>query len=354
MLTGIAIIGFLNPTRTSGQHLEIGAYAVFGDMRFPVPNTAWGSWIRDTCADGCGRADAIPSGRWEQLRELGVTLAQVTLFDDAVRDDDSNAALRLNRAAHARGLRLMLTDAVIRNLGEGERRVLHPESLLDFPERRAGMAIHSTAAERRAYGCDRHLLEKNRENALLLLPSRDAGARLLNRGCGGVRAQVDAGAASGRYVVSLRLAPVRLPELSENKPVLTVLLRAGGDTLRFTLGAMDIADAFIRNPGSAAEIALGAVHYSTMPEGKTTLRVTRDAGGERNARTAPAGDADLLLEYHGNLPLLLDAVCFSDAQSYALFNPTDRDAVHHGLEEKVRKRLSLLGADSTAPWPALA
>jgi hypothetical protein len=353
MLPVIAIPLSLLPADSVAQQLDVGAYAVFGDMRYPVPNSAWGSWIRDTSADNSGRADAIPSERWEQLRDLGVTLAHVTVFPDAVRDDDRNVALRLSRAAHARGLRLMLTDGVIRNLGEGERRLVHPESFLDFPERRAGIAVHSPAAERDALGCDRHLLEKKRENALLLLPSRDAGTNLRNRGCGGVRVQGSNGASSGRYVLSLRLAPIRLPEVHTDKAVLSVLLRAGSDTLRFTLGSMEIADACRSTPGAAVELALGEVHFYVKENGEATVRAVRDTGNALNARTA-VGDTELFLEYHGGVPLLLDAICLSDARSYALFNPTDDRAEHHGLEEDVRNRLRLLGADSTAPWPALA
>ncbi|MCZ7555577.1 MAG: hypothetical protein M5R41_04140 [Bacteroidia bacterium] len=354
LLSGIALVSVLCPPNMAGQKIEIGAYGVLGDMRFPVPNSTWGSWIRDTSESNSGRADAIPSRRWDQLRELGMTFAQFTVFPDAVRDDERNVALRLCKAAHARGLRLMLTDAGIRDLGEGERRVLHPESLHDFPERRAGVALHSVAAERHAYGCDRPLRHEGRENVLLLLPSRDVGARLLNRGCGGVRAQGSSGPASGHYVLSIRLAPMRMPAIHEERVVLTIHLRVGSDTVRFALGTTELAEAYLRNPAEAVEVALGGVHVYTKTDGRVSVRRTPESGSERNARTALAADADLVVEYHGVVPVSLDAVCLSDARSYAFCNPVDTHAEHHGFDEVVRKRLRLLGADSSAAWPALA
>ncbi len=334
------------------QTLTIGAYSVLGDMRYPVPNSTWGSWIRDTSAWG-GAAGSVPTGRWEQICELGVDLPHFMLMPQHVTDDSSNIAQKLCKAAHHRGLRLMLTDPFIRNLGEGERRLLHPETLLDFPGRTAGLPVLSLGASKESWDCDRHLRSESNDNTLLLLPSRDAGARLVNRGCGGVLVEAPQGSATGRYVVSIRLAVQRIAAIDLEKEVLSVLLCAGKDSLRFTLHGWRIEQAFASAQRGVVEIQLGRVHFRSSGDGILSDVQVWQAATVLNARTHITRRPDLVLEYHGVLPLSVEAICFSDERAFALFNPELAAAEHAGLLQHIRKRLTLLGADSTARWPSL-
>ena len=51
------------------ERFEVGAYNIYGNMRYPVPNTKWGSWVGDTASRGSRVEMAIPTERWEQLEE---------------------------------------------------------------------------------------------------------------------------------------------------------------------------------------------------------------------------------------------------------------------------------------------
>ena len=113
----------------------IGSDWVMPSTRFPVPNTPsnGGTWLR--YAEGaqlpgmpCDSSD-IPIERWEQLRDLGLDLALVTLSHIAFRGD---GVYRLRRMAQEYGILLAFND---RGIGDGaamnsaaERNLYHAES----------------------------------------------------------------------------------------------------------------------------------------------------------------------------------------------------------------------------------
>jgi hypothetical protein len=354
-VTGLLLLFFLVcPVPTEAQGFHVGAWFVCGDMRYPIPNNTWGRWTTDTSAERSGDGGVIPSERWDQLLELGMTTAHFALMPQSVTKDERNVALRLSRAAHGRGLKLIFSDAVIRDMGEGERRLLHPESPLDFPGRNTGVAVMDTRAVRYSWGCDRHLLSDASENAVLFLPDADAGAHLITMNGAGMHVQRSGGELSGRYVVSLRLlAYGTLPE-SNHSEVVSVTVRAGADSLRFSLTGSEILSAFRNARGGLVEVLLGRLHLRESEAGELLLGSADVSPQAWNARTAGREAPRIILEYHGGLPLAVEALCFSDERGFALFNPDLAPPEYAGALGEVRERIRLLQADSTAPYPSLA
>jgi len=113
----------------------IGAGSVAPSTDFPVPNIPanGGRWLQwssgaQTAPGYCAPGD-IPLERWQQLRDLGIDLAGVTLGFDALFSDGTH---RIRRMAAAHGISLVLSD---RGVGDGamsysgmERLMYHVES----------------------------------------------------------------------------------------------------------------------------------------------------------------------------------------------------------------------------------
>lgn len=326
---------------------HIGCGFVSGAQRYPVPNTQWQSWVADTAAEPRGNGEVLHSARWDEMRDLGLTLAHIIVFPERVTGDSSNVAWKLARAAQARGLALSLNDPWFWQLSNAERRYLHPESPRDAPERNAGTPLFDARCAATSLGCDRALLADERENVLLLRAGSDAGARLLFRGAGAPFAQLPGGAASGRYVLSLRVsAAAGLPLFSQDT-VLSLLVR-GHDSLRFGITGGDIGQALLHARGAVAELRLGALRFEQDDAGLLRVRAADDAPQEGNARTRAAGTADIILHYHGVSDVAIDALCLSDERAFGLFTATDSTLI-----AAIRQRMRNIGADSTCPWPAL-
>lgn len=353
------------------ERFQIGGNAIYGNMRYPVPNTRWGSWVADTAARGSTDEEAIPTERWEQLQELGLTLAHITIVPERLTDGPDNVALKLNHAAWVRGMSLSLSDPLLWDVSRSERRAYHLESGRDFSERSGGAEVFCGALHDERLQSDRHVIESDGPNAIRFSARTDAGARI-----GGLRrgselfADLGRGGPSGHYVLTVRCAFRRedLPE--EDARVFTVELRTASGSERFTCGVSLLraaveGSAGMHEGGAArdtvvAEIFLGRIHLQGEERGDgTAIRIVRsDAAGPDpgyNERTRSSEALQMDFAFDGGMDITVDAVLLCDERAFALFHPghpmlkpEERD-----LGSRIQNRMRLLGADSTAPWPAL-
>lgn len=352
------------------RRFEIGAANIYGNMRYNVPNDTWGSWAADTAARGSGDATAIPTERWEQLQDLGLSMAHFTIFPERLVEGPDNVALKLNHAAWVRGMTLSLSDPVLWDLSRSERRLFHPESGQDFARRVGGESVFSAALHDGQSGDDRHNSEQNGSNALRFRRDGDAGARVEDWQRGGeVFTDIRMQNSSGFYVLSVRcaLTPAALP--ADDREVFSVTLGSAAGSERFscTTGMLRAAAARRSAASSAAsadtaafEVLLGRFHLvgGAGDDGNGVRIERRDAPGPDpgfNERTRAAERLRLVLQYHGGVDIAIDAVVLSDERAFALFNGSHPSlkAGEENLAARIRDRMRLLGADSTARWPAL-
>jgi hypothetical protein len=329
-------------------------------MEYPVPNTKWTSWIADTVAAGVRREDAIPSERWDQIQELGANLVHVSVFPQHVTDGPGNVAAKLARAAWHRNLSLSLSDAWLWERSLSERRIYHPESGADFSTTTAAQRMLSPAFHDDLHS-DFHILDTARQfNALRFLPVRDVNTRVGGFMHGGelFAAQKQRDAISGYYVVSLRCSfdPGLLPEADLD--VLSVTIGAPAGEVRFLLRSEELRLAADVQPGPDREIVLGRLQIVSGDEqGSTAAQALVDVAPEPgyNQRMPVRDPVSIEIEYIGGCAVDLDAVLLSDERAFALFNPGHPDVAqrHRQLRAEILDRLRLLGADSTAPYPAL-
>lgn len=346
------------PAQQQSRNFEIGISGVYGNVDFPVPNNKWADWIADTVATGSTRGDAIPSNRWEQLRELGVTMAHLNIAEKAVVVGPDNVAAKLNRAAWLRGLSLSIGDPYVRRISNTERRIFHMESDYDFDYRGGGELVMERGFSTLRPRHDIHDLDSLRHfNALRFRSGPDAGSVISGFRQGGYffAQQLGDDRISGRYVLSLRCM-FDAPSLQmANDTVLTVRLSgtAAGATFALTIDALREA---LREGRAPHEIVLGRLIHEEVQTGSGVRSVAGTiptVGGNVPSRT----DSDLLVElrYHGVHDITIDALIFSDEIAFALFQPNHPEAAsaYRGERAKLEKRLRLLGADSTNPYPAL-
>ncbi|MFZ1731022.1 MAG: hypothetical protein WBQ23_16325 [Bacteroidota bacterium] len=330
-----------------------------------MPNTKWGSWVGDTAGQGSTNEAAIPTERWEQLQELGLNLAHFTIFSNRLVEGSDNVALKLNHAAWVRGLSLSLNDPVLWDVSRSERRPYHPESSRDFSTPSGGQPVYSEALHRGSLAADRHNVEATGPNAIRFDKTTDDRARIagLLRG-GEIFTDLGMQGPSGYYILSLRCAFLRSDIPSGDSPVFTVELRTSKGTERFPCGA-DLFRTEAINSGSegdtlTAELLLGRVHLvGIVEDGGVSMRIERmsEAGPDPgyNERTRCNEPLQMEIVYQGTMDVTLDAVYLSDERAFALMNP-DHPSIKPGerdLIPRISTRMRLLGADSSASWPAL-
>ncbi|MBE0643608.1 MAG: hypothetical protein IH600_05975 [Bacteroidetes bacterium] len=371
MQTRIAVVLFvfllLRPADAplNAQTFDIGAVSVYGNMQYPVPNTKWGSWAADTAARGSTVETAIPTERWEQMQDLGVSLAHFTIFAERLVEGPENVALKLNHAAWVRGMSLSLSDPVLWDLSRSERRPCQVESPRDFSARSGGTPVFSERLHRGALFADRHMVESKGPNAIAYRADADAGARVSGYRRGGeVFSDLRMRNPSGYYVLSARCAYAPAALSDGDRPIFSVELRTGKGVERFPCSL-----AQLRSSGSAqskdldtvvVEVFLGRIHLlGEIEDGGVAMRIERmnvpgpDPGYNERLRSNEALQMEFV--YEGGLDITVDAVYLSDERAFALFNPghPDLKAGEGDLDRRMRDRMRLLGADSAAPWPAL-
>ncbi len=347
------------------QTFDVGAVSIYGNMRYPVPNTKWGSWTADTAARGSMNETAVPSERWEQLQDLGFTLAHFTIFPERLVEGPDNVALKLSHAAWVRGMSLSLSDPVLWDISRSERRPYQLESIRDFERQSGGTPVISDVLHRGAHSADRHALEMAGPNALRFRSGTDDGARIggFRRG-GELFADLRMGKPSGHYILSVRCAVVPGSLPVDDRAVFTVELRTSKGTERFPCGTTRLRQAAARygrgEDSLTMEIMLGRIHIlGNVEDGGVAMRLTRvsDPGPDPgyNDRTRCNEPLQVDFTYAGGADITVDAVYLSDERAFALFNPGNPDlkSGEGDLDARIRERMRLLGADSTAPYPAL-
>lgn len=352
------------------RRFEIGAANIYGNMRYNVPNASWGSWAGDTAARGSQDATAIPTERWEQLQDLGLSMAHFTIFPERLVEGPDNVALKLNHAAWVRGMTLSLSDPVLWDLSRSERRLYHPESGQDFAVRDGAEAVFSAVLHAGVRGEDRHNTQQAGSNALLFRQGRDEGARADDCLRGDeVFTDIRMQNSSGFYVLSVRCAvsPDALP--ADDREVCSITLSSAEGAERYACTSGMLRAAVALHPmGSSAglmdtvavEVLLGRFHLTGLDgnDGAGIRIERRDAPGPDpgfNQRTRAAERLRLALQYHGGTDIAIDAVALSDERAFALCN-SGHPSVKAGEENlvaRIRDRIRLLGADSSAQWPAL-
>lgn len=367
----LLVVIVLLPTRTllsQEPRFEIGGATIYGNMRYPVPNSIWGSWVGDTAGRGSQDPYAIPTERWEQLLDLGLTLAHFTIVPDRLVEGAENVARKLNHAAWVRGLSLSLSDPFLWDFSRTERRLYHPESPEDFDDRSGGESVFSQHLHTGYHGDDRHNMRQTGSNAIRFAEGRDDGSEVTGWRRGGeVFTDLGGSKPSGYYVVSVRCALRHGDLLPGGEAVFDVTLSDSEGSVRFPCTADMLAASIDRRSRALArrdtvvvEVLLGRVHFTGQPAAEgTSVRVRRlDVPGPDpgfNERTRASVAPRLSLRYHGGADITIDAVMLSDERAFAFFNNGHPDLKEgeEGLTEIIHRRMRLLGADSTAPYPAL-
>ncbi|MDT8323607.1 MAG: hypothetical protein RRA94_05825 [Bacteroidota bacterium] len=348
------------------ERFEVGVSAVFGHMDYPLPNTKWASWIADTVAAGVRRDDALPSERWQQIVALGATLAHISVFPHRVVPGEDNVAAKLARAAWHRDISLSLSDPWLWERTLSERRYYHPESSYDFANGVESPLLHAAFHDSSTFTDMHPLARAAGYNAVALRPALDAGSTISGFRRGGelTSARTGGDAVSGCYVLSLRCA---LPEdgepPGETADVLTVAIGGPAGSAEWTLTTDMLRQARAAQKSDVLEIVLGRLRIeSDGSRGSTAVRpfdgTGPDPGGPDpgfNQRIPVSDAVDISITYEGGVGILLDAVVLSDERAFALFNPGHPQAAiaHLHIRRDVIERLRLLGADSTAEFPAL-
>lgn len=356
------------PSWTQDGRFEIGGATIYGNMRYPVPNSIWGSWVGDTAGRGSRDPYAIPTERWEQLLDLGLTMAHFTIVPDRLVEGADNVARKLNHAAWVRGLSLSLSDPFLWDFTRTERRLSHPESMEDFDRRSGGEAVFSQRLHAGYHGNDRHNMQQTGNNAIRFAEGRDDGVEVTGWRRGG-EVFTDRGGTkpSGFYVVSARCAVRPGDLLPGGDAVFEVMLTGSAGHVRLPCTPDMLAAAITRGDAAAGrrdtvviEVILGRVWFSRVPasEGSGVRVSHRDGPGPDpgfNERTRADEPLELTLRFHGGADITIDAVILSDERAFAFFNSGHPDLKpgEVGLADTIRHRMRLLGADSTAPFPAL-
>jgi hypothetical protein len=343
------------------DRFEVGVSAVFGHMDYPVPNTKWASWIADTVAAGEQRDDAIPSERWQQIVELGATLAHISVFPHRVVEGEDNVAAKLARAAWHRGISLSLSDPWLWERTLSERRYFHPEAAYDFMDESVVPVTAAVFEDSITFASMHPLVHWYQKNAVRFTPGRDDGRRIggFRRGGELTSARTGSDAVSGFYVLSLRCA---LPEgatlPAETVNVLTLRIGGPAGESEWKLTTDMLRRAAAAQKTEALEVVLGRLRIEgDGSRGSTSVRPQDGTAPDPgyNQRMPVSDEVDIAIAYEGGTALLLDAVVLSDERAFALFNPGHAQAAvaHAGIRRDIIDRLRLLGADSTAEYPAL-